>query len=220
MSAQPRTRPDPTRDRILTAAIELFAVQGYAATTEDKLLAAAELGPTAFRVHFADTEQCFLAAYDLATATARHRLLASVPRHLSWPERLAAGLRTLLELIDANAAASRLVLVQSQCAGEAALERYTATLESFAPFMREGRECSTAPEHLPPIVDTMLPGGVAFSLRRQLLRGEAVGTLYPDLLRFLLLPYRGEAETAACLADSPPPGASTQPGSPRDSDQR
>lgn len=202
MSAQPRLRPDPNRARILAAATDLFAVQGYAASTEEKLLTACELSPADFRAHFAHPEECFLAAYDHATASARRRLLASIPRRAPWPERLAAGFRTLLELIDANAAAARLVIVESHFAGEAALERHMTTLHGLASFMREGRHCA-APAELPPIIDAVLPGGVAFSIRCQLLRGAPVLDLYPELLRFLLLPYLGETEAAACLARSP-----------------
>jgi AcrR family transcriptional regulator len=214
MSAQPRLRPDPNRARILAAATELFAVQGYAASTEEKLLTACELSPADFRAHFADPEECFLAAYDHATASARRRLLASIPHRAPWPERLAAGFRTLLELIDANAAPARLVLVESQFAGAAAFGRYMATVGSLAPFMHEGRELSPYKdkETLPSIVDSVLPGGGAFSLRCQLFRAAPVRALYPECSASSSCPTSARPRQRPCLDRPPRPEASTPPG--------
>lgn len=202
--------PRPGRP-LLSAAVALFAERGYAASSEEDLCEALALDPVAFRRRFASKQGSFLLAYDRVLAVAHATLAGVLPNDASWAARLATGLHCLFELLDANPAAARLVLVQSQLAGQSGIDRYTATLESLAPFMREGRECSTAPEHLPPIIDSVLPAGVAFSLRLQLLRGEPARDLYPEMLRFLLLPYLGETETAAHLALSPRPGASGPP---------
>jgi AcrR family transcriptional regulator len=201
MSSTPR----PGRP-LLTAVVVAFAERGYAATSEEDLCEAMALDPADFRRRFADAEGCFLAAYDSLTAAAHVSLAAALPAEGPWATRLAAGFHHLLELLDANPAAARLVLIESQFAGEAALKRHAATLERLAHFMREGRESSSAAEQLPPIADAVLPGGVAFSLRCQLLRGECALDLYPELLRFLLLPYLGETETKARLTRSSPPG--------------
>jgi AcrR family transcriptional regulator len=188
------------RRPLLSAAVEVFAERGYPATSVDHLLEAMALGRTAFRHRFVSKERCFLAAYDHIVAVAHGRLAATMAGARPWPQRVAAGLWTVLELTDANPASARLVLVESQFAGDAALDRYTATVDSLTPLMREGRQLPSASEQLPPLIDSVLPAGVAFSLRCQLLRRGPVRDLYNELLRFLLLPYLGEAQTAAHLA--------------------
>jgi AcrR family transcriptional regulator len=197
--------PPPQRCRpILTAAVEVFAERGYEGATVDHLLAATALDYAAFERRFTDKQGCFLAAYDRIVAVAHTSVAGGLSEEASWAARLAAGLWAVLELADANPAAARLVLVESQLAGQLALERFAATLEAIASFMGEGRQCPTAPAQLPPIIHSVLPAGVAFSLRLQILGGGSARDLYAELLRFLLLPYLGEAETTARLALSPP----------------
>jgi AcrR family transcriptional regulator len=191
----------------LAAAVGLFAERGYAGVSDEHLCQAMALDSATFQRRYTDKQGCFLAACDHLLAVTHASVVRALPARAPWGARLVAGLHCLFELIDANPAAARLVLLESPFAGEAALQRYTATLESLAPFMREGRQCPTAPEQLPPIADSVLPAGVAFTLRCQLLRGEPARDLYPEMLRFLLLPYLGQAETEACLAQSSPRSA-------------
>ncbi len=190
--------PRPFRP-ILSAAAATFAQHGYAATSEEHLWEVTNLDSAAFRRRFADKEGCFLAAYDSLVATAHARLAAVLPVEAPWPVRLTAALQCLFELIDANPAAARLVFVESQVAGEAALKRYAATLNGVALFMRQGRERATAAEDPPPVLDAVLAGGVASSLYCRILRRAPVRDLYPEMLHLLLLPYLGETETAARL---------------------
>jgi AcrR family transcriptional regulator len=193
----PPTRPGRP---LLTAAITAFAERGYADTSERHLCEAMSLDPAAFQRRFIDKEGCFLVAYDSVTGVAHASLAAALPAEVPWARRLATGLHRLFELLDANPAAARLVLIESQFAGETALVRYAATLTALAQFMREGREGASALAQLPPLIDSVLPGGVAFSLRCQLLRSAPVRDLYPEMLRLLLLPYLGEPATANALA--------------------
>jgi AcrR family transcriptional regulator len=190
----------PPRRPILAAAVEVFARCGYSATSVDHLLEATALDSASFQHRFGSPGRCFLQAYDRIVAVAHGQLAASVPRDAPWPDRAAAGFLCLLELIEANPALARLVLIEGANAGPAALDRQQATLDALTPFLAEGRTCSKHPDSIPPAVDSVLPGGVASALRGQLRRRQPVLDLYPELLRFLLLPYLGELETSAYLA--------------------
>jgi AcrR family transcriptional regulator len=195
--------PVPQRRRpLLAAAIEVFAERGYAGTSVDHLSAAMKLDPAAFRQRFTTREGCFLAAYDRIVAAAQARLVASLHGEAPWAARVATGLHWLLELMTPTQPPPA---SSSSSPNSPAKRRFSATRRRSSvcpPFMREGRRCPTAPEHLPPILDSVLPTGVVFGLRCQLVRGEPVRDLSTELLRFLLLPYLGEAETAACLVRS------------------
>jgi AcrR family transcriptional regulator len=184
----------------LAAAVEVFARRGYAETTLDDLLPATGLDADSFNARFAGEEGCFLAAYRRIVAVAQGQLAAAVPRDDPWPDRAAAGLLCLFELIEANPAPARFALLESPWAGPAALDRHLATLDSLTPFIVEGRACCEHPDQLPAVVDSVLPGGIASAVRGQLQRRQPVLDLYPELLRFLLLPYLGELETSAYLA--------------------
>ncbi|MBV2152448.1 TetR/AcrR family transcriptional regulator [Kitasatospora sp. SUK 42] len=88
-------RRTETRERLLAAALELFATQGYAATTYDHIAARADVGrQTAFN-HFGRKED-FVAAW----VHRRHELLDSRGETggASAVDALADALRTLAEL--------------------------------------------------------------------------------------------------------------------------
>ena len=56
-----------------------------------------------------------------------------------WPERIAAALRALVELLAAESDIARMAMVEVTAAGEEARERYRAALARFTPFLEEGR---------------------------------------------------------------------------------
>ncbi|WP_316526796.1 helix-turn-helix domain-containing protein [Kitasatospora brasiliensis] len=87
-------RRTATRDRLLTAALELFATQGYAATTYDHIAARADMGrQTAFN-HFRRKED-FVTAW----VQQRHEVLDRQDEaHAPMMEALAAALRALAHL--------------------------------------------------------------------------------------------------------------------------
>src|SRR5690242_1893989 len=62
------------RERMLLAVAESVAEQGYATTTVADIIARARLSRRTFYEHFADKEECFLAAYD----TVAGQLLSAV----------------------------------------------------------------------------------------------------------------------------------------------
>jgi AcrR family transcriptional regulator len=70
-SSRPEGRRDVGRERIIDAALELFARQGYDATTMDQVVARAGVSPTDFERHFASVEAVLMSiADDMAYATA------------------------------------------------------------------------------------------------------------------------------------------------------
>jgi AcrR family transcriptional regulator len=113
------------RERVLTAAVEVFAKRGYQGTTVDHIVSAAKIGVGSFYSLFSGKEDCFLAAYDRIVAAGRDRIAAALPRDGSWAIRLATGLRALLETIEERPFAARIALVEVQTAGAAAIAELT-----------------------------------------------------------------------------------------------
>ena len=93
---------------------------------------------------FEDKEACFLESYDVvnevfvAHVSDAYEAAAGPP----WPERVAAALRALVELLAAEADIARMTMVEVTAAGEEARERYGQALERFTGLLEEGRDYS------------------------------------------------------------------------------
>lgn len=190
------------RDRILDAAVKVFAKRGYPGTTVDHLVAAAKTSVGHFYSLFDGKEDCFLATYERAASGLWETIALGVGDSEPWPERVCATLRATLEAIASEPLAARIALVEVQTAGPAALARYERTHDAIVPMLRAGREISPVAEQLPGTLEEATIGGVAWLLHQRLVMGEVEGieALYPELVEIVLGPYLGEAEAARLSA--------------------
>jgi AcrR family transcriptional regulator len=207
--------PSPQRERVLDAVERLAAERGLAGATIEAIVKAAGVSSVTFYELFEGREECFVAAFDRAVDAAAAELAGAVSPdraeaiagdgaggELTWPERIATGLRALIELIAANPGRARLCLVEAQTGGPQLSARFEATLDRVAAQLREGRALETAPAELPATHEEATAGALAWLLREGLERGgeEAPAALYPELIDIALAPYLegdGRAETTA-----------------------
>jgi AcrR family transcriptional regulator len=89
-----RWRPD-ARERLRQAAAELFAEQGFAATTVPEITARAGLTTRTFFRHFADKREVIFGGEEIPALAAR--LIADAPASLDPAAVIIAGLRTVAE---------------------------------------------------------------------------------------------------------------------------
>ncbi len=192
------------RDRILNAAVEVFAKRGYQGTTVDHLVTAAHIGVGSFYEQFGNKEGCFLAVYDRIAAEGRERIAAALPGESSWGKRLAAGLAALLAAIEAEPFSARIALVEVQTAGPAALSHHDRNLDEAAELLRAGREHSPVPEELPATLELATIGGLTWFLQQRIAMGEtaAAAKLLPEVLEIVAEPFLGEAATAELLVST------------------
>jgi AcrR family transcriptional regulator len=193
------------RDRVIAAAIEVFAKRGYPATTVDHIVAAARIGVGSFYALFDGKPDCFLAAYDRIVAESRERIEASLPAGAEQPQKVCSALHTLLELIGAEPLRARLVLVEAQTAGPEALARYEASLDRIVPELRRCRAASPVAAELPQTLEVATLGGVVWFLQQRIVLGEIgdAPTLLPELAEIVLEPYVGREESERLLAALP-----------------
>jgi AcrR family transcriptional regulator len=186
------------RERMLLATAELVAERGYQKTTIELIAKTARVALVTFYEHFANKEECFLAAFDENVEAAREVFAELLDTEQAWPDQIAAGLEIFLEMVVAEQARAKLCIVESQAAGGAALARYQAMLESVAPKLREGREFNPRAERLPEGLETAIAGGLAWLVHQRLFAGEAdnLKELLPEMLQVTLTPYVGEVEAA------------------------
>jgi len=194
------------RDRVLDAAIGVFAKRGYQGTTVDNIVAAGRIGVGSFYELFDGKEDCFLQAYDRIVGDAREKIAANVQLDAPWSTQVVAFLRTSLALIAAHPLAARIALVEIQTAGPVALNRHADTLQSLFTLLSRGRHSSPFAAVLPRTLEEATVGGVAWLLHQRIVIGDTsgIGNLLPDLLTIVIGPYLGEEEARRLAAAQVP----------------
>jgi AcrR family transcriptional regulator len=183
---------DP-RARLLDAVIATVSYRGYDRTTVERVLRTAEVPAAVFDEHFANKQDCFLAALEALVERIELGVLECVGREAPWPERVRSGLGALLAALTADPDGARVVLVECLSAGAAAYELHGRLLRLFPPLLEEGRFHSADPDHLPSGTSEALVGGILAILHRRALedRTGELPRLLGDLAYFALLPYLG-----------------------------
>ena len=178
--------------------MRVAAAKGYEAATVTDVIEVAGVSRATFYEMFEDKSACFLEAYDavidvlVAHVTSAFESAAGEP----WPERIAAGLRALVELLAAEADIARMAMVEVTAAGDDARARYRAALARFTPFLEEGREYSSQSEELPPDTARFAIGGATSMIFDEIRagRGPELQRILPDLVFAVLMPYLGSEE--------------------------
>ncbi len=186
------------RERLLEAMLRVAAAKGYEATTVTDVIEVAGVSRETFEEMFGDKPTCFLEAYDavfdvlVAHVTAAFEASAGEP----WPERIAAALRALVELLATEADIARLSMVEVTAAGDDARARYRAALARFTPFLEEGREYSSQGGELPADTARFAIGGATSMIFDEIRagRGPELKRILPDLVFAVLMPYLGPEE--------------------------
>jgi AcrR family transcriptional regulator len=175
--------------------VRVAAAKGFEATTVDDVIEVAGVTRETFYEMFEDKQACFLEAYDavidvlIAHVTSAFEAADGEP----WPDRIAAGLRGLVELLAAEADIARMAMVEVTAAGDDARERYRAALARFTPFLEEGRAYSGQGEELPPDTARFAIGGATSMIFDEIRagRGPELVRILPDLVFAVLMPYLG-----------------------------
>jgi AcrR family transcriptional regulator len=183
------------RERLREAMVRVAAAKGYEATTVADVVEVAGVSPETFYDLFEDKQACFLEAYDavidvlVAHVTSAFEAAEGEP----WPDRIAAGLGALVELLAAEADIARMAMVEVTAAGDDARERYRAALARFTPFLEEGRSYSGQGDELPPDTARFAIGGATSMIFDEIRagRGPELARILPDLVFAVLMPYLG-----------------------------
>lgn len=189
------------RGRLLEAMVRTAAAKGYEETTIGDVLEAARLPREAFDALFASKEECFLEAYDAVFDVVVARVAGAYESTAGerWPERVAAALRALVELLVAEADVARMAMVEVSAVGEEARLRYRAALGRFVPLLEEGRGASSRGAELPADTARFAIGGLTSMIFDEVRAGRAaeLPRMLPDLAFAVLMPYLGPAEAEA-----------------------
>jgi AcrR family transcriptional regulator len=180
---------------MLEAMVRVAAAKGYEATTVDDVIEAAGVSRETFDATFVGKEGCFLEAYDavidvlVAHVSTAFESAAGLP----WPDRIAGGLRALVDLLASEHDIARMAMVEVTAVGEDARIRYRAALGRFTYFLEEGRTFSSQGDELPADTARFAIGGATSMIFDEIRagRGAELRRILPDLVFAVLMPYIG-----------------------------
>ncbi len=195
-TARPQLPPEfvaaHKRRRMIDAMAELCAEQGYEATKIADVVRRAHVARKTLYDNFSGKEELFLAAFDttLADADAAVAEVCESIDAANWEERAEAVIRALLEFVVAHPAEARLCLVEAPAAAATSAARYDAAVESYIAHLRDAAPPGAG---RPSTLEEALVGGTLWIVQRQVRNGGAEDALdlLPDLLEFVISPYRG-----------------------------
>jgi AcrR family transcriptional regulator len=192
------------RERLIAAMVKAAAELGYRQATVQDVIDRAGVSRPTFYEHFANKEDCFLAAFDTTAERLQERIDAAADRGgANWRDRLRFSLEALLSFVSQEPDAARSLIVEARAASEEALLRRDRLLDYFS-----GCVDTLVREHLPEstnhseVTAAGVVGGVEALLYARLNKGEVehVDLLLPSLMYFVVLPYEGHEAASEELA--------------------
>ncbi|HEX4668770.1 MAG TPA: helix-turn-helix domain-containing protein [Solirubrobacterales bacterium] len=153
------------RERLIAATAEACGEGGYAETSVAELAHRAGVSTATFYKLFAGKLECALEAHRELSG----RLLEEVDRACAraGEAKVRAAVRTLLDLLAADAPTARLLTIEVLALGPAGAKRNDATIEDFAARLRAGRQVSNA--------EWSMVAGIAMLIGKRVMAGEAAG---------------------------------------------
>lgn len=120
------------RARILDAATNLTARDGYASLKVEEIAEQAAVSLVAFYEHFADKEDAFLVAYEVGFGKALAVVERAVAAESDWREAVRAGIDALFGFFASEPAFAQIALVDALIVTPHTAARSTETVSAFA----------------------------------------------------------------------------------------
>jgi AcrR family transcriptional regulator len=183
------------RDRLKAALVQLVNESGFPEVSLTQIIKTAGVARHTFYEHFKDKEALFLAIFDEEIeATLQQVIEATEARSGLWEEKVCAGFSALLARIAGEPELARFCLIESQSAGQTALEHYEKAIQRFGSLLRTGRRRIPREGEPPAAMEEILVGGVIWMITKGLADGgiERPEEMLPGILEFVLTPYLGE----------------------------
>lgn len=178
----------------------VVAEEGYAAASVSKVVTAAGVSRNTFYEHFANKEECFLAAYDATVEQVLARVRVATSATQSRQAALEAGFAAFLDFAAAEPEFAWLCVVEVLAAGPRALARRDEAMRRFGAFLEESR-VDGGPD-VPQVMTEVVVGGLYEVIYARILNGEAatLPQLVPDVLYVWLAPFVGTARATTARA--------------------
>ncbi len=179
----PTRNPESTRERILDAALSVFARKGYHDSKMDEIVSEANASKGSIYFHFPNKERLFLALVDQFADLLERRVIEAIQQEELGIARVEAALKTTVATFGKYRRPAKLLLVQAMGVGASFEEKRMEVNDRFARLIETYlKEAVTIGEIAP--VDTEVVS-VAW-----------MGAIYGVIIRWV---YSGEPEPQRIL---------------------
>lgn len=125
------------RLRLLDAMTDLCAEQTYADTSVADVLARSGVSRKTFYEHFANKEECFIAAYERGVGELQQEIARAVIAAPTWQARIRAMCSTFTETLASRPAFARLFVIEVMSATPETRRRRDVAFDGFVELYRE-----------------------------------------------------------------------------------
>jgi AcrR family transcriptional regulator len=177
---------------IATAMLLVVGEKGYVSATVRDAVERSGVSRSTFYRHFANKEDCFGRAYEIAARRLCDCILAAAAEETGWPAQFRAGLEVLLRYVDAYPLSARALLVGPHEAGGAATTAYEKAVRRLTLAIDRAR--SPIDTHAPPpLTARFVAATVEFTVREWLIddKGGTCISRLPELVHVAMLFYFG-----------------------------
>ncbi len=176
--------PQGTRDRILDAALNIFANKGYHDTRMDEIVEASSTSKGSIYFHFPNKERLFLALVDQFADLIERRVREAVEQEAEGIARVRAALQACLETFGRYRRPAKVMLVQAVGLGSVFEKKRIDVNDRFANLIKEYLDEAIAIGDIVP-VDTEV---VSYAW---------MGAIYGIVIRWV---YTGEPDSERILS--------------------
>jgi AcrR family transcriptional regulator len=163
------------QDRLFRSLVSLIAERGYTGTSIAEIAAQAHVARVTIKeiLGFANKEECFLWALESAVNGAVVATRAAYLRQSDWTAKLQGAFSAFVDEVRHEPEAARAALIESNGAGQRAVELVEQAAGEFEIMMTGAFASSPEQVKLPPLIAKGIVGGVARVVRQALLDGRA-----------------------------------------------
>jgi AcrR family transcriptional regulator len=191
------------RERLIAAMLNAAAELGYRETNVQDVIERAGVSRPTFYEHFANKEDCFLAAFDTSAQRLRNKMSAAARRGGDiWRTRVRYSLEALIDFVVTEPDTARTLIVEARAGSLEAVLRRVELLDHFATCLDEQARELLADRPSSSVIPSAVVGGVESLLYSRLCKDELeeLDSLLPSLMYFVVLPYEGHAAAGEELA--------------------
>jgi AcrR family transcriptional regulator len=145
------TTPQETRERILEAAVKVFATKGYHDTKVDDIVSESNTSKGSFYFYFPSKQDIFLALSDTFMDLLEARLTQAMEKETRGRDQMNAALQTSLGLFSQYRGLAKIALVQAVGLGTAFEDRRRKINDRFAKIIQARLERAVQDGSIPPL---------------------------------------------------------------------
>lgn len=184
------TLDTPTRDRLIQAAMDVFAERGYHGATVDDIVAASDTSKGAFYHYFSSKQAVFLSLLDRLVEMVEAGVEQAIEQESGALARVEAALRVVLEVASARRDLARILLIEAAALGPEFEQSRLGIHRRFAALIQRYLDRAVSDGAIPP-QDTRAAaaawiGAINEVITQQLARDGDLPAVLPSL-RLLLL---------------------------------